>query len=401
MQINSNSSLSQQYLTAFQNKQAITSTSFEKSYESYQSNKSSSPISREEILEQLSHISNNDNFNEKISQVAKNMNEEDLKLFTFVLNESPNMDEYNYVILSDKDIKNVESQESVQVKENFSFKTDEEALDFIDMTLEHLELSIKNNHFMENPHEEKKSQQFFDIFTDIKSNYIKTIDENNATLGIMTKYERPISLEELQKQKEQEQINLAMQGHELDPKSDLDKATFKFMQEGYSKTEAIDRAMAYKGAGLIPNTEFFEKFGVTVYSLSFIAHNPAYKKALEESFEKMTTEQIKGVSKTIGSSDVLSIHVNELSKILPKDEDIGAEEVMRRMDEYWNNRYGSPEKMMAMFDKVLRQNEINQKFSTEDLTYVEDGINILIETYKKNEEKEVLEKTAKKGHTPK
>lgn len=107
------------------------------------------------------------------------------------------------------------------------------------------------------------------------------------------------------------------------------------------------------------------------------------------------------MSKTISLSGVFSIHVDELSKILPKDEDIGAEEVMRRMDEYWNNRYGSPEKMMAMFDKVLRQNEINQKFSTEDLTYVEDGINILIETYKRNEEKEVLEKTAKRGHTPK
>jgi len=391
MQINSNIEITQQYLTALQNKQATTSTNFENSYASYHSNENSSQISREEILEQLSHISNNDNFNEKVSQVAKSMDEEDFKLLTFVLNESPNMDQYNYVILSDKDIKNVESQESVQVKEKFSFTTDEEALDFIDATLKHLEVSIKNNHFMENSHEEKKSQEFFDIFTDIKSNYIKTIDENNAALGIMTKYERPVSLEELQKRKEQEQVNLAMMRHELDPKSDLDKATFKFMQEGYPKTEAIERASAYKDAGLIPNTEFFEKFGVTVYSLSFIAHNPEYKKALEESFEKMTTEQIKGVSKTISSSGVFSIHVDELSKILPRDEDIGPEEVMRRMNEYWNDRYGTGDKMMAMFDKVLRQNEINQNFTTEDLYYIEDGINILIDTYKKNDEKTLRE----------
>lgn len=381
MQVNSKLEVTQQYLTALQHKQATISTSFDKSYESYQSNKSDSPISREEILEQLSHMSNNDNFNEKISQVAKNMNEEDLKLFTFVLNESPNMDEYNYVILSDKDIKKVEAQDTVQVTEKFIFNTDEDALDFIDTTLKHLKISIKNNFAHERVYEEKKSKEFYNTFENIKTNYIKTIDENNAVLGIMTHYTKPISLEEIQKQKEQEQINLAMQGHGLNPKSDLDKVAFKFIQEGYPKAEAMERAQAYKSAGLIPDTESFEKFGTMVYSLSFIAHNPEYKRALEESFEKMTTEQIKGVSKTIGSNGVLSIHVNKLKEILPRDENIEAEEVMRRMDEYWNNRYGTSEKMMAMFNKVLRENESNQKFSTNDLSYIEDGLNILIETY--------------------
>ncbi|MEW6551769.1 MAG: hypothetical protein AB1389_06545 [Campylobacterota bacterium] len=385
MQVNSKLGVTQQCLAALQHKQATISISFEKSYESYQSNKSNSPISREEILEQLSHISNNDNFNEKISQVAKNMNEEDLKLFTFVLNESPNMDKYNYVILNDKDIKKVEAQDTVQVTEKFIFNTDEDALDFMDTTLKHLEISIKNNFAYERVYEEKKSKEFYNTFENIKTNYIKTIDENNAVLGIMTHYTKPISLEEIQKQKEQEQeqINLAMQGHGLNPKSDLDKVAFKFIQEGYPKTEAIERAQAYKSAGLIPDTEFFEKFGTMVYSLSFIAHNPEYKRALEESFEKMTTEQIKGVSKTISSSGVLAIHVDELSKILPRDEDIGPEEVMRRMDEYWNNRYGTSEKMMAMFNKVLRENESNQKSSTNDLSYIEDGLNILIDTYEK------------------
>jgi len=390
MQINLNSEITQQYLIALQNKQKSTSVSFKNTYASYHSNENSSQMSREEIIEQLSHISNNDNFNEKISQMAQNMDEEDLKLFTFVLNESPNMDEYNYVILSDKDIKKVKEQESIQLKESFVFNTDEEALDFINDTLKHLEISIKNNFAHERDYEEKKSKEFYNTFENIKTNYIKTIDENNAALGIMTHYTRPVSLEELQKQKDQEQFDIAMKGHGLDPKSNLDIATFKFMQEGYSKNEAMERSKAYKSAGLIQDSFFEEKFGTKVYSLSFIAHNPEYKKALEESFEKMTTEQIKGVSKTISSSEVFSIHVDELSKILPRDEDIGPEEVMRRMDKYWNDRYGTAEKMMAMFDKVLRQNEINQNFTTEDLSYIETGINILIDTYKKNDEKEIL-----------
>lgn len=391
MQINSNTEITQQYLMALQNKQTATSVSFENSYESYQSNKGETHISIEEILEQLSHISNNDNFNEKISQIAKNMDEEDLKLFTFVLNESPNMDEYNYVILSDKDIKKVKAQDTVQVTENFIFNTDEEALDFIANTLKHLEISIKNNFAHERDFEEKKSKEFYNTFENIKTNYIKTIDENNAALGIMTKYERPVSLEELQKQKDQEQFDMAMREHGLDPKSNLDIATFKFIQEGYSKNEAMKRSKAYENAGLIPNTFFEEKFGTKVYKLSFIAHNPEYKKALEESFEKMTTEQIKGVSKTISSSEVFTIPLEDLMKIMPKDEkDLGPEEVMRRMDEYWDDRYGTQEKMSEMFDKVLRQNKINQNFTTENLSYIEVGINILIDTYKKNDEKEVL-----------
>jgi len=125
MQINLNSEITQQYLIALQNKQKSTSVSFKNTYASYHSNENSSQMSREEIIEQLSQISNNDNFNEKISQMAQNMDEEDLKLFTFVLNESPNMDEYNYVILSDKDIKKVKEQESIQLKESFVFNTDD------------------------------------------------------------------------------------------------------------------------------------------------------------------------------------------------------------------------------------------------------------------------------------
>jgi hypothetical protein len=156
------------------------------------------------------------------------------------------------------------------------------------------------------------------------------------------------------------------------------------MQEGYSKNEAIERTSAYKSAGLIRDTFLEEKFGETIYSLSFITYNPEYKKALEDSFENMTTQQIKGVVKTISSSEVFSIHVDELAKILPRDEEIGPQEVARRMNEYWNDRYGSQEKMSEMFNKLLRQNEINQQFTTDDLTYIEEGLNILIDTYKEN-----------------
>lgn len=251
-------------------------------YTNYNTNESN----RDTIIESLSYISNNNNFNEKISQVASSLNEEDLKLFAFVLNESDKMDKFSSVILSDKNIKTVNEDGTIQVKQRLIFNTNEEALDFIDETLSHLKTSVKNGHFEKKNYAENKSQQFVDTFEDIKSNYIKTIDENNAALGIMTKYTKPLSLE----QKEQEQIDLAMKGHRLDPKSGLDQYTFKFMKEGYSQKDAEERAMAYKDAGIIPNTEFFEKFGVTLYNLSFIAHNPEYKNALEKSFEKMDTD---------------------------------------------------------------------------------------------------------------
>ncbi len=377
MEINSNFEITQQYLNALQNKHSTTN-SFADSLTNQ------TQISKEELLEQLSHISNSDNFNEKISSTAQNMSESDLKLFAFVLNESTNMNYYSPVLLGGKNIDKVNSQESIAITEKFVFNSDEDAIDFIDESLKHLEKSIKNNIAHERDDGEKISREFYSTFENIKTNYIKTIDENNAALGIMTKYTKPISLEEAQKQKEQEQFDTAMKEHGLDPKKNLDVFTFKFMQEGYSKNEAIERTSAYKSAGLIRDTTLEEKFGETIYSLSFITYNPEYKKALEDSFENMTTQQIKGVVKTISSSEVFSIHVDELAKILPRDEEIGPQEVARRMNEYWNDRYGSQEKMSEMFDKLLRQNEINQKFTTDDLTYIEEGLNILIDTYKEN-----------------
>jgi hypothetical protein len=382
MQINSNSVILQEYLVSLQNKQTSIAGSFENSYEFYQSNKSESQTSKDILLEQLSQISNNDNFNEKISQVAQNMDEDNLKLFAFVLNESPNMNRYSDVILGDKNIDKVNGQKSVQITKKFVFNTNEEALDFINDTLKHLETSIKNNFAWERDYEEGKSKEFYNTFENIRTNYIKTIDENNAILGIMTHYAKPISLEEAQRQKDQEQFDLAMKRDGLNPKNNLDVATFKFMQEGYSNSEAIERTQAYKSAGLILDTFFEEKFGTIVYNLSFMENSPEYKKALEASFEKMDTETIKGVLKTISSSGVFSISMEDMMKIMPRDEKgLGSKEVMRRLNEYWDNRYGSTEKMMEMFDKVLRQNEINQKFSTDDFSYIEAGLNILIETY--------------------
>jgi four helix bundle protein len=138
MEISSNFEITQQYLNALQNKHSTTN-SFADSLTNQ------TQISKEELLEQLSHISNNDNFNEKISSMAQNMSESDLKLFTFVLNESNNMNYYSPVLLGGKNIDKVNSQESIAITEKFVFNSDEDAIDFIDESLKHLEKSIKNN----------------------------------------------------------------------------------------------------------------------------------------------------------------------------------------------------------------------------------------------------------------
>lgn len=64
------------------------------------------------------------------------------------------------------------------------------------------------------------------------------------------------------------------------------------------------------------------------------------------------------------------------------------------MSQYWNDRHGTTEKMDALFEKIRNQIKIDQKFTTEDLTFINNGVDILIDVYKNNVESIIVEESS-------
>ncbi len=80
--------------------------------------------------------------------------------------------------------------------------------------------------------------------------------------------------------------------------------------------------------------------------------------------------------------------MESMKKIMGPEENAIPEEVMKRADDYWNNLYGTKEQILEIFQKKLDRIKFDQKFTTDDLSYITNGFNLLIDIFKKNLEEE-------------
>jgi len=333
------------------------------------------------LLKQLSQISNDKSFNKTIFEKARNMDNKDIAILSHTLHTSNSIDYYSDNILSYKNLDNIDEKKEIRNTNKLSFVSKEDSVAFLEQTIEYIETSVKYNKFMEHPEDSKKAQGFHDIFNEIKKDYIDNVNEESGVLAHYINYTKPLSLEEKQQQKDQEQIDLAMKAHGLDPKSNLDQFQFKLMQEGYSKDEAFERTQIYHEAGLIDNNEWFEKFGVRVYSLSMLAHNPILRESMMETYATMDTNELREVASRMSGG--FSLSIEDMKKILGDEETSNPRDVMARAKKHWEELYGTPEKMMNMFNERLKALDQEQRFTAENIDYIKDGIYMIIEHYNK------------------
>lgn len=217
-------------------------------------------------------------------------------------------------------------------------------------------------------------KKIFENVNDILIRYDNQIEENNAILESYTKTTKQLSLEELQKQKDEEQFVLAMKGHDMNPNSDLERFAFKFMQQGYRKEEAIERTNIYSMMGLVPREHQVLDDSQINY-VGIITHNPKFKESLEESFEKMTTKQLQKTAHSIS----VSIPMEEIISGNPSHE-----EIMKRAAEYWTEGNGAINKIVDTLYREMKDIDVRQKFTTDDLSYIKEGFQILIDTFNNN-----------------
>ncbi len=187
--------------------------------------------------------------------------------------------------------------------------------------------------------------------------------------------------------KDQEQFDLAMEAYGLHPDNTRDVFMMELIQQGYSENSARERANIYQSAGLLADEngassitlgdEVFE-----VYHLSLVTFDPVYKQSLREAYDQMDNEQLKEVHSKVSSQ--LSLSVDDLKEVMSRDGSKSHEEIREGLKEYWDERYGTPEQVLSIFEKALKSIEIDEKFSKEDLTYIKEGVYLLIEEYKKN-----------------
>ena len=201
----------------------------------------------------------------------------------------------------------------------------------------------------------------------------KQIDEDNATLESYTKVNKPLSLEEAQKQKDEEQFDLAMKGHDMNPNSDMERFAFKLMQKGYRKEEAIERTNMYSRVGLVPR-EYQVIDDSQINYVGIVSHSAKFKESLEESFEQMSTAQLKKIAYDIP----VGLPMEDIIADNPTHE-----EIMKRAGKYWDEN-GTIGKIVNMFNEQIEEVNIQQKFTTEDLSYIKDGFQLLIDTFKEN-----------------
>jgi len=186
-------------------------------------------------------------------------------------------------------------------------------------------------------------------------------------------------------QKDQEQFELAMEAYGLSPTDTKDIFMMELIQQGYSEDTARGRANIYNNAGLLADED-----GVTyitmgeetlpVHHLSLAVFDPTYKQSLRELYDQLDTEQLKKSRVTTG----LGIHVSDLKEIMPRDGSKSSEEVKAGLKEYWDEKYGTPEKIFEMFDMVLHKIKMEEKFTNTKLTDERESVEKFIEIYKKN-----------------
>ena len=334
------------------------------------------------MLKNLSQKTNDGDFNKIIFNHAKDMDINDIKTLSFILDESSTIDRYSGIILSPEDLDEVSSSLNGLSSKRLTLNSYEDSYEFIDSTIEHLDTSYKNNRFMMHPDEAEISQKFTELFKDIKDEYIDAIDDDKSILGEYMRTIKPLILEEEQKIQESEQLKKDMEIYGLDSSSNIQKFEYELIQEGYTRKEARERTMLYNHAGLISDSDTADKFGINLYNLGMLSRNPELKNSMMEAYAQMDTNTLREVSQRM--SRTFSIDMESMKKIMGPEEDANPEEIMKRADDYWNNEYGTTEQVLNMFQEKLDRIKIDQKFTTDDLSYITDGFNLLIDIFIKN-----------------
>jgi len=224
----------------------------------------------------------------------------------------------------------------------------------------------------------------YEFISSAYSNIKESEIENEAILEQYTSSTKPLSLEEQQKVKDEEQLKLAMEFYELDPDSNLDRFTMSLMQDGYSKDIAQQRTQAYAMVGLIPhnfnsleNQDEIKIITIATPSMTKM------KETLRESYDQMSTEQITNISGRLMLD--LSLPANE---IFGKDKNLTPEEVQARATKYLDEKFGTKEKVLNFFNNKLNSVIAEEKILNEDFTYIKDGFNIILENIDKKYDEE-------------
>ena len=325
-------------------------------------------------LKRVSDFSNDDDLNKILFNNAKDLDtSEDVSNMLVILNYEKNFTKDREFDFPSKLNLRPYYNEDDPLESEFNFEDKGKVREFLENIIYHLDKGQKT----------EVSNQFSLRFKEMKKEYTSNIDENEALLDQMTKYIKPQTLEEAQKQKDEEQIALAMEGHGLDATSDFHRFTFGLMQDGYSKQAAFERANVYSAMNLIPRDSDIKKFGIqeVIRDSGYLSRDPVLKQSLMESFDKMDTDELKKVGYDIAFS--LSFSLN-FGAIVDFGEDVSPEEMDRRIDQYWKERFGTTDKLLSAFNERLQYFVDEDARGLEYLEYVIDAYKMLIDTLKKD-----------------
>lgn len=333
-------------------------------------------VNKAYYLKRISDFSNDDELNKILFNKAKEYeSSEDVSNMLVILNYEKNFTKNReFDFPSDFNLKPYYNENN-PLDSEFKFKNENKILDFLDTIDYHL------NRGNEGP----QSQWFASEFKEVRKNYEIQMGENNALFTQMTKYTKPQSLEEAQKQKDEENIAKAMEAIGLDSTSDFDRFAFGIMQEGYSKEEALQRTNIYEYVGLVPKDSTIKKFGIEEIfneSSNYLTQNPTLKQSLMESFSKMDTVQLKKVGHSIGSEFGLA-----LNDIFVEGENLSNEQFQVKINQFWKDKFGTSEKILDMFYEKLQYFIKEDERGAEDYQYVMDAFEILMDRFLENSNK--------------
>jgi len=327
-------------------------------------------------LKRVSDFSNDDELNKILFNKAKDFeSSEDVSNMLVILNYEKNFTKNREFDFPSKLNLRPYYNENDPLKSEFKFKDENAIIDFLETIDYHLNRGSEG----------EQSKWFSNQFTDIKENYQEQMGENNDLFNQLTKYTKPQSLEEAQRQENEKHIAIAMEAIGLDPTSDFSRFAFGIMKEGYSKEEALERTNIYEYVGLIPKDSDIRKFGIEEMfndSSGYLNQDPNLKQSLMESFSKMDTEQLKEVGYSIGSEFALS-----LNDIFVEGENLSKDETQEKIDQFWIDKFGTTQKILDMFNEKLeyfiREHERGEK----DYTYVFEAFEILTDSFLSNSKK--------------
>ena len=328
------------------------------------------------MLKKLSQKTNDDIFNKIIFNSSKDMDIDDIKILSTILDDSSSIDRFSGILLSPEKLSELSSSKYIISNDKLSLDSYKDSYEFINSTIEHLEQSYKNNKFNEHPDEAIVSEKFHKLFLDIENKYIDIIDDDKSILSEYTKTIKPLILEEAQEIEENQQLKMAMKIYGLDSGSSLQKFEYELIKEGYRRDEARDRASLYAQAGLLGHSDIEEKFGIVIHDLSMLGRTPELKEAMIESYAQMDTEQLREVISKVNS---FPMNFEDFRNILGAEGQYTPEEIVKRADNYWENKYGKPEQIINhFFDKIA---EVD-KFPPINASNIKNGIQLLMDIFK-------------------